>query len=369
MFDPGNIDIFFSDLEEMGGIEIIEFKDVKDSKSNGTGSLALDIDLVNPIPDGSMIEIYGDESSGKTSLALEIIGQSVNMGKVALYVDQERSLQRSLVRSIRTLRPYIDSIFSDDKEARQKCPVKLLRANSGEKALESVRRFATAFPKSIIVVDSVDALVPESKMSEDIGKPNMGSHAKLMSEALRILSHDVGVAESTVIFLNQKREKVGLIFGDPTVTGGGRSLKFYSWQRIELLKPGNAQRILDPDKNIVGHRVRYKIIKNKTAPTAGADGDFPLLYGKGIWRELELIDQCAKFGVLKHGGRGGKQVILPIVTDGNIEEKVMSKFNASRRLLIDSRTRSHVEQEFTKFRAMMKKAPESEDEIQDIDGA
>lgn len=384
-FRAGDIEIFLSDLEEMGGVEVIEFKDVEDSKPNSTGSLALDHDLIRPFPEGSIIEVFGDEGSGKTTLVLEAIGQAVKAGKVALFVDQERSLQRSLVRTIRTLKPYVDAIFSDDKEARQKCPIKLVRADSGEKALEVVRRFATAFPGSIVAVDSVDALVPEAKMSEAIGKANMGSHAKLMSEALRILVHDAGVAKSTVMFLNQKREKVGLVFGNPEITGGGRSLKFYSWQRISLLKAGNAQRIIDPDKNVIGHRVRYKIVKNKTGPTEGVEGDFPLLYGKGIFRELELIDQCVRFGLVASGGRGGKQVVVPLVVpaldengqqvrtvDGelclDVEEKTMSKFNASRRLLIDSRTRKHLEGKLADFREMMSKAPEEEDEIPDPEG-
>lgn len=336
------------------------------------------------VPDGHEFVANGIINHN-TTLVLEAIGQAVCNGKVALFVDQERALQRSLVRSIRTLRPYVDAIFSNDKETRQKSPIKLVRADSGEKALEAVRRFASSFPGSIIAVDSVDALVPEAKMTENIGKANMGSHAKLMSEALRILVHDVGIAKSTVMFLNQKREKVGLVFGNPETTSGGRGLKFYSWQRIELLKPGNAQRISNADKDVVGHRVRYKIIKNKTAPTAGAEGDFPILYGKGIFRELELVDQCSKYGVIKSGGRGGKQVVMPIATkvtkddnpvldeDGNPQytyvDKTMSKFNASRYLLIDSRTRTNLEEKLQEFRDMMNVTPEDEDEIQDSAGA
>lgn len=366
-----NIDAFFRSLEDEGGIEIIELAKLEDSKPNDSGSLSLNLDLVRALPEGGIIEIFGDEGSGKSSVCLEALGQAIAKGKMALYVDQERALQRSLVQSIRTLKPYVEAIFSKEN----KSPIRVVRLDSAEKALETVRQFAITFPGSMIVVDSVDALVPESKMVEEIGTQTMGGNAKLMSEALRILAHDVSKAKSTVIFINQKREKVGLVFGDPSVTGGGKGLKFYSWQRIELLKPGNAQRITNTDKDIVGHRARYKIVKNKLAANAGAEGDFPILYGKGIFRELELIEQCSKFGILKRTGKGNCYVVLPLAKNGKLvggnAVKNLSNFNAGRYLLLDTDTYEYWHQELQKLLEVIKSAPPSktEDEILNPEGS
>ncbi len=363
-FDPVELELFMADIKKEGGIEVTELTEVQNSQPNKTGSASLDLDLITPFPEGGIIEIYGDEGSGKSTLALEGMGQAIAAGKVGLYIDQERALQRSLVQSIRTLRPYVDAMFTDDKEAARKCPIKILRASSGEKALESARRFAVAFPGSFIVIDSVDALVPEAKLAGNIGDQSMGGNARLMSEALRTLVYEANGALSTIAFINQKRDKLGIFFGDPSTTTGGRGLKFYAWQRIELLKPSKDMMIKDTEGVIVGHRVRYKIYKNKLAPTTvGAPGDYPLLYGKGIWRELELIEQCMKFGVIQSGGKGGKQAIVPVIDkDGNDtgECKVMSRFNASRLLLADSRTATFLSKQLDEFMEMMKKVPTDE---------
>jgi recombination protein RecA len=368
-FGDGNIDVFIKDMEDLQGVHVMDISEITNSAPNKTGSLSLDIDLGRPFPEGGIIEIYGDEGSGKSTLALEALGQAVAAGKVGLYIDQERSLQRSLVQSVRTLKPHVEAAFSTDKETRAKCPVKLIRADSGEKALEAARRFARAFPRSIIVVDSVDALVPEAKLAEDIGTASMGSHAKLMSEALRLLVADVSNAKCTLIFINQKREKVGLVFGNPEVTGGGRGLKFYAWQRIELLKPSNAQKIVNAEKDSVGHKVRYKIIKNKMTPPS-SDGEFPILYGRGIYRELEIVELCMKFGILVTGGKGGGQACVPIIKDGAVkEEKFMSKFNASRYMLLDPDTNAYLIKKLEEFTTSTGSKAELLDEIQNPEGA
>lgn len=364
-FKTGDANLFFSDLEEKKEVQVITLDKLEDSKANKTGSLSLDLDLTRAFPEGAIVEIFGDEGSGKSSIALEALGQALKANRHCLYIDQERSLQRSLVGSIRTLKPYLEAFLGEEKNAK----ITVIRASSAERALETARRFAVTFPGAMIVVDSVDSLVPESKMAEEIGIQSMGGNAKLMSEALRILSQDLSKSKSTIIFINQKRDKVGLVFGNPETTGGGKGLRFYAWQRLELLKPGNAQKILNTDNEVVGQRVRYKVIKNKLAPNAGTEGDFPILFGKGIFRELELVEMCCKFGLLQKGGKGGGQVRLPLAKDskliGENASKVLSKFNAARYLLLDSETYNYWLTQLETFLSNVKSAPRNEDEISD----
>lgn len=365
----GDVDIFFNDLKEEEGVKVLDLSEIEDSKANNTGSLSLDLDLIRAIPEGGLIEILGDEGSGKSSLCLEALGQAVLKGKICMYVDKEGSLQRSLVQSIRTLKPYVDGMFNKDPN----CPIRLVRIASAEKALETVRRFAVTFPGSMSVIDSVDSLVPEARMAEAIGVQTMGGNAKLMSEALRVFSHDVTTAKSTVLFINQKRDKVGMVFGNPEQGTGGRGLRYYSWQRVELLKPSNASRIVNPDKEIIGHRVRYKLLKNKLGPNFGAEGDFPLLYGKGIFRELEVIEMCCKFNLLQTGGQGGGKVTLPLAKAGKLlggnATKTLSKFNAGRYLLLDTDTYDYWLAQLYIFLEAARVAPKIDNEISDPQGA
>lgn len=315
MSDEQEFEFTVRDIKGLGeDVEVIDASELDDPEANRTGSFSLDFDLVRPFPGGRFTEVFGDEGCGKTTLTLEAAGQALLSGKKVLYINMEKNLNRSLMMSIRTLRQFFES--GGDTSAFQ-----IAGASCGEDAFNLARRWAETCPNSMIILDSVDACVPRDMISGNIGDKHMGGMGKLMSEACRALVHAVEQNNVAFIFINQFREKVGMSFGDPRVTPGGRALRYYSSQRILLMSPDAKSKIKGEDgEPAIGHWVRYQVIKNKCAPH-GRTGQFPLIYGKGIDRETELVDMCLKFGVLSLGGRGGKQVILPIVKDGVIDEE------------------------------------------------
>jgi recombination protein RecA len=315
-----DVEFFDKQVNKIDGVKTFNLEQLDNPRPNSTGSINLDYDLHIPVPEGRYVEIAGDEGSGKTTLALEIVAQAVKNGKMCQYIDMERTLSRTLTDTIRGLGGHV-------KEAIGK--VKMTYALSGEAALNAARLFASQFPNGLIVIDSVDALVPEAVLSEEIGKANVGNHARLMSEAMRKLVAITHENKVSLVFINQIREKVGVMFGDPRVTTGGRALKFYSSQRISLSKPSKKELMKDEDGNIEGHIIRYHIVKNKMAPQ-GKHGEFPLLYGHGIFRELELVEMCMRFGLIDCGGKDDKCAVLPI-EDG--KTATMSKRKAAGRLL------------------------------------
>jgi len=335
---------FFKQEVEQEGVRAMTAEEVGDPEPNRSGSYNLDYDLAVPFPEGRIIEVFGEEGTCKTTLTLEVAGRAIQEGKTVLYVNMEKNLNLSLLRTVRTLRPHIDAAVAQMKSGKNSnCPLWIVNASNGEQAMESMRKFASMVPGGVAILDSIDAAQPSAVLSGEIGELKVGNLAKLMSDAMRKL---IGVSEENrvaLIFVNQIRDKITL-YGDPTATPGGRALKFYASQRIRLFRPRKIDWILDGDKERIGSVIRYQVIKNKVAPD-GNEGAFPILFKNGIFREQELITQCCNFGILRMGGKGGKQVFLPkldrdtgefVEQDGERVESCMSQFNAARRLLMDS---------------------------------
>lgn len=285
-----------------GTVRIADVSEMEDPNANSTGSLTLDYDLAIPFPEGSVIEIFGDEGSMKTSLALHAIAEALRKGKDCLFVDAERSLNRRHMSGIRSMQPWLRGSDGENK-------LKVAKTMTGEQALQTMRLFASQFPESVVVLDSVDACLPEAVIAGEIGEQKIGNASRLMSDALRKL---IGVADDnnvTLIFVNQMRSKI-IAYGDPNDTSGGRALKFYAHQRIQLLKPGKSQIMTDTDGDRIGVVMRYKVVKNKFNPF-GQEGEIPILYGHGFYDAQELMNMCLKFGLLSFGGKGGGQVKMP----------------------------------------------------------
>ena len=334
---------FFKQEVEEDGVRVIMAEQIGNPEANRSGSYNLDYDLVVPFPEGRITEVFGEESTCKTTLTLEVAGRAIQAGKTVLYINMEKNLNLSLIRTVRTLRPHIDEALAAMQDGVMgNCPLWIVNASNGEQAFEAMRKFAAMVPNGIAILDSIDAAQPSAVLSGEIGENKIGNLAKLMSDAMRKL---IGVAEDNkvaLVFVNQIRDKITM-FGDPTSTPGGRGLPFYATQRIRLFKPRKQDWILNLDKEQIGNIIRYKVVKNKVAPD-GTEGAFPILFKNGIFREQELITQCCNFSVLRMGGKGGKQVFLPrldretgefVIEDGERVETCMSQFNAARRLLMD----------------------------------
>ena len=247
-----------------------------------TGSLALDVALgVGGLPRGRVIEIYGPESSGKTTLALHVVAEAQRKGGEVAFVDAEHALDPTYARALGV---DIDSML-------------ISQPDTGEQALEITEALVRSGAIDVIVVDSVAALVPRAEIEGEMGDSYVGLHARLMSQALRKLTGAIGKTNTVVIFINQLREKVGVMYGNPEVTTGGRALKFYSSvridvRRIEALKNGS---------EVVGNRTRAKVVKNKMAPPF-REAEFDIMYGEGIVREGELIDLGVRLDLVQKAG-------------------------------------------------------------------
>ncbi len=368
-FEDGDFEFAIKEIGKMENVQIMDATDLPDPDPNNSGSYSLDFDLGIPFPGGRLIEVYGDEGCGKTTLSLEVMGNALQRGQKALYVNMERNLNRSLLMSIRTIRPYMEAALSEDKKTRDSCPLQIVKCSCGEDAFNVIRRFAEMVPGSVIVLDSVDACIPREVLAADIGDAFMGKMGKMMSEACRGLIAAVEANNVSFIFINQFREKVGVNFGDPRTTPGGRALRFYSSQRVLLLSPSKACLIKDDDNELVGHMMRYEVIKNKCR-AQGPKGEIPLIYGQGIYREQELVDMCLKFGILGLGGRGGKQVLLPVrpsdadedeyevnedgfkVVDGEVVTQGWKKSEAVKRLGMDPVVKTHLDGKLREFIAV-----------------
>ena len=247
-----------------------------------SGSLALDLALgVGGIPRGRITEIFGPEASGKTTLAQHVIAEAQKQGGTVAYIDVEHALDPSYAAAC--------GVNADD--------LLISQPDTGEEALEITEALVRSGAVDAIVIDSVAALVPRIEIEGDMGDAHIGLQARLMSQALRKLAAAIGKAGTAVVFINQLREKVGVIFGNPEVTPGGRALKFYSSVRIDLRR---VETIMDGTK-AVGNRVKAKVVKNKVAPPFRS-AEFDIMFGRGISREGNLIDVGVELGLVKKAG-------------------------------------------------------------------
>ena len=287
-----------------------------------TGALGLDIALgIGGVPRGRIVEIYGPESSGKTTLALHIIAEAQKMYGEAAFIDAEHALDPVYAKHLGV---DIDNLI-------------VSQPDTGEQALEITEALIRSGALDVIVVDSVAALVPKAEIDGDMGDSHIGLQARLMSQALRKLAGAINKSKTVLIFINQLREKVGIMFGNPETTTGGRALKYYSSVRLDIRKIENIKQ----DGEVVGNRARVKVVKNKVAPPF-REAEFDIVYGKGISKEGNILDIGVNLDIVEKSGSWfsyngerlaqGRENVKTLLKERpelmqEIEEKIRAKFS------------------------------------------
>ncbi len=339
------LEVAMSQIEKQFGkgsvMKLGEFK-AMEVEAIPTGALSLDIALgIGGVPRGRIIEIFGPESSGKTTLALHVIAEAQKSGGEAAFIDAEHALDPVYAKKLGV---DIDNLI-------------VSQPDTGEQALEITEALVRSGALDVIVVDSVAALVPKAEIDGDMGDSHMGLQARLMSQALRKLAGAINKSKTVLIFINQLREKIGVMFGNPETTTGGRALKFYASVRMDIRKIENIKQ----DGDVIGNRVRVKVIKNKVAPPF-REAEFDVLYGKGISKEGNILDMAVNLDIVEKSGSWFSY---------NGERIGQGRENAKRYLMehkdileeVDKKVRENFEKAFEQ--SLGEELPEENEEIDD----
>lgn len=311
-----------------------------------TGALSLDVALgIGGIPKGRIIEIFGPESSGKTTLALHMIAEAQKKGGEAAFIDAEHALDPVYAKNLGV---DIDNLI-------------VSQPDTGEQGLEIAEALVRSGAIDIIVVDSVAALVPKAEIDGDMGDAHVGLQARLMSQALRKLAGVINKSNSVIVFINQLREKVGIMFGNPETTPGGRALKFYASVRLDIRRVESIKQ----DGNVIGNRVRVKVVKNKVAPPF-REAEFDIIYGKGISKSGNILDLAVSLDIINKSGAwfsyNGERI-------GQGRENAKSYLENNPKMMdeVETKVRKHFEEAFEKSLEGTNKNLEQNSQDQDED--